>query len=135
MLKHILTSIIQAYSCPHCGAKEISENNIEIVGTAGTTLNIDMCCPACQKHFMAKTEVVNMQGAAMTPELMKKIQNSLASIKQQLGGNIDISEEFRKHQWQESQNKKVIRDEDIVSLQKMINTNKLSAKDLFSENP
>lgn len=59
-LKSMIESLIKGYSCPACSASNISEQHIDIVGAAGNTVNIDMKCPSCEKHYMARMEVVGL---------------------------------------------------------------------------
>ena len=61
MLKNMVENIVATYKCPFCGSQNMNEQHIDIVGAAGNTVNIDMHCPSCDKHFMAKTEVVQME--------------------------------------------------------------------------
>ena len=90
MLKNMVENLVQTYKCPFCGSQNISEKQIDIVGAAGNTVNIDMLCPSCERHFMAKTEVMQMDLGNFSPEKLEQIQQSLAAIKGKLGGNIDV---------------------------------------------
>jgi len=133
MLRHMVDNLISAYTCPFCGSKNISEQNIDIMWAAWNTVNIDMQCPSCNKHFMAKTEVIQMNSWSLNAETLQKLQNSLQAIKSQLWGNLDVTQEISTRQSRGSQS--VIKDETIVSLQKELKTKKeVSIEDLFSDN-
>ena len=81
MLKNMVENLVTSYKCPFCSGTNIGEKNIDIVGAAGNTVNIDMHCPSCNKHFMAKTEVVQMDASHITPEKLGQIQQSLSALK------------------------------------------------------
>ncbi len=81
MLKNMVENLVTSYKCPFCAGKDISEKNIDIVGAAGNTVNIDMHCPSCDKHFMAKTELIQMNAANVTPEKLEQIKQSLSALK------------------------------------------------------
>jgi hypothetical protein len=46
VLKSIFESIMQNFSCPGCESK-ISESSLEIIGAAGSSVNLDIICPSC----------------------------------------------------------------------------------------
>ena len=95
MLKNMVENLVSAYKCPFCGGKNMSEQHIDIVGAAGNTVNIDMHCPSCNKHFMAKTEMVQMDLGSISSEKLAQIQKSLLALKGKLGGNLEIEIEKR----------------------------------------
>ncbi len=125
MLKNMVENLVQGYTCPFCNGKTISEQNIDIVGAAGNTVNIDMHCPSCNKHFMAKTEVIQMEIGNISPEKLSQIQNSLTALKGKLGGNLDIKAELKQ------QDPKIM-DENIMKLRENMKSKDFSANDLFS---
>lgn len=132
MLKNMVDNLISAYACPFCGSKNISEQNIDIIGAAGNTVNIDMECPSCKKHFMAKTEVVQVNSSNINAETLKKLQNSLLALKGKIGWDISIGWWILKNR--EDDVKSALKDEAIVSLQKELKTKKsLKVEDLFLE--
>jgi hypothetical protein len=134
MLKNMVDNLVSQYSCPFCSGKEISEQHIDIVGAAGNTVNIDMHCPACEKHFMVKTEVIQMELWNMDSAKLEQIQQSLMALKGKLGGNIDIepsvgSPKAAKQSQKETQK---IKEENILWLHKELKKDGFSAQDLFS---
>ncbi|MCH8518326.1 hypothetical protein LAT59_00985 [Candidatus Gracilibacteria bacterium] len=132
MLKHMVDNLITAYTCPFCGSKNISEQNIDIIGAAGNTVNIDMECPSCRKHFMAKTEVIQMNAGKLNADALKKLQHSLQAIKEQLGGNLNVEKEMKDFLGKNPESS--LDDEAIVSFQRELKTKKgLKVEDLFSE--
>lgn len=90
MLKNMVENILQNYSCPYCGAKDMDERHIDIMGAAGNTVNIDINCPSCKRHFMAKTEVMQLDMGNISSEKLASIQNALQALKWKLGGNIEV---------------------------------------------
>ena len=132
MLKHMVDNLISAYTCPFCGSKNISEQNIDIMWAAWNTVNIDMQCPSCKKHFMAKTEVIHMDASTANLDTLKKISHTLQALKWELGGNLDVSQELKTRKTRTSWSP--IKDETIVTLQKELKAKKdLSIEDLFSD--
>jgi hypothetical protein len=81
MLKNMVENLLTSYKCPFCSGTNIGEKNIDIIGAAGNTVNIDMHCPSCKKHFMAKTEVVQMDATNLSPDKLNQIQQSLSALK------------------------------------------------------
>lgn len=116
MLKNMVENLVATYKCPFCGATEMSEKDIDIVGAAGNTVNIDMHCPSCKKHFMAKTEVVQMDASALSSDKIAQLQKSLSALKGKLGGNIDIQTDILPGQEIEDS----IKDENILDLRSKI---------------
>lgn len=128
MLKNMVENLVSTYKCPFCGAKEISEKNIDIVWAAGNTVNIDMHCPSCNKHFMAKTEVVQMEIGNLWAEKLSQLQESLMALKGKLGWNIEIET-----QGLENVQKDSIKDENILGLREQMKKQDLNASDLFDD--
>jgi len=124
-LKSMVNSLIKWYSCPSCKTKKIWEQDIDIIGAAGNTVNINMKCPTCFSQFMARVEVVWMDASKfselwawalkMWPESIKNTLNNINGWK-----NIQTSE-------------KEIKDEAIVDLSKNLKSRKLSVEDLFKK--
>lgn len=125
MLKNMVENLLTSYKCPFCSGTNIGEKNIDIVWAAGNTVNIDMHCPTCKKHFMAKTEVVQIDATNLSPEKLWQIQQSLSSLKGKLGWNLDISMDVLK--------KNQIKDESILGLREEMQKKDFNASDLFSE--
>lgn len=89
MLKSLIDSLIQNFRCPNC-QWEVNENNVEIVGAAWSTLNINMHCE-CEKSTFVKAELSHinlwniMQMAWTNPEEFKaNLQDKIESIKQNM---------------------------------------------------
>ncbi len=84
MLKNMVENLVSTYTCPFCSATNISEQYIDIMGAAGNTVNIDMLCPSCKKHFMVKTEVMQIELGSLSTDKLAQIQNSLSALKGKL---------------------------------------------------
>ncbi len=128
MLKNMVENLVQGYKCPFCSGTDISEWNIDIIWAAGNTVNIDMHCPKCKKHFMAKTEVVHMELGNVSADKLGQIQKSLQALKWKLGWNIEIETQLIK--WKGEQK---ILDESIVDLKKWMSAKDFSVEDLLGE--
>jgi len=117
-LKWMLEWIVKTYKCPNCSA-DISENNVDIVWAAWTTVNIDIECAKCQKHSMIKAEMtqINLWEINFSKEWLVWLKNSLEKIKNNLT---------------QAQTRK-IKDEEIINLSKDLKKNNLNISDLFSQ--
>lgn len=116
VFKTLVDVLVKTYKCPNCQA-EINENSIDIVGAAGTTINVDIACPTCKRHSIIKAEATQVNA-----NMMNFWENpSIESIKKSLSSLI-------------AKNKKVenpIKDEDIVNLNKDFKNPELTIEDLF----
>lgn len=126
----MVENIVSSYKCPFCNSTEISEKHIDIVWAAGNTVNIDMQCPSCNKHFMAKTEVMYMEVGNISADKIMKLQQSLLALKWKLGDNIDISSDIESENISDLE---AIKDEDIVDLNTQMRKDNISVEDLFKE--
>nr|MDD3719936.1 hypothetical protein [Candidatus Gracilibacteria bacterium] len=117
-LKGMLESIVKTYKCPSCNSL-INENNVDIVGAAGTTVNIDIECSMCQKHSMIKAEMtqINLGEVNFSKDGITGLKNTLEKIK----NNIQINDANK------------IKDEEIIKLSKDLKKEDLSISDLFSQ--
>ena len=112
-LKWMMDSLVKTFKCPECFA-EVSDNNVDIIGAAWNTINIDIECPKCNRHSMIKSEVLLVD--------LKKInivKEKLEQIKWKLGW-INFNN-----------NKNFINDWEIVNLNQDLKKKNLSVKDLF----
>ncbi|NDK09581.1 hypothetical protein GW846_02280 [Candidatus Gracilibacteria bacterium] len=125
----MVENIVSSYKCPFCGGKNISEKNIDIIGAAGNTVNIDMHCPSCKKHFMAKTEVMHMDLGPVNAQKLEQIQKSLSALKGRLGGNIEIDQSDLEATIKAQQ----IKDEDITKIRNTLQKRYSKVEDLFSD--
>lgn len=128
MLKTLIDSLLSNFRCPNC-QWNVQENNIEIVGAAWTSINLDVVCPACEKHTFVKAEVsqINLGNIVdLNPENLdefkQKLHQKLSSI------NI-TSKEFWGTQNMEAQ----INDKEILELRATLNHEHLNVQDLFDE--
>ena len=130
-LKSMIESLMKGYSCPSCNNNSISEQDIDIVGAAGNTINIDMKCPSCQKHYMARMEVVGIDMSNQSQFSKEGIQN----IKMWMGAFKNAFAKMKNQEVEENISSSVssIKDDEIVNLSKDLKTKKLSAKDLFDQ--
>lgn len=118
-LKWMLESIVKTYKCPACGA-EISENNVDIVWAAWTTVNIDIECAKCQKHSMIKAEMtqINLWEVNLSKDWLVWLKNTLEKIKDNL---------------KQINNPNKIKDEEIINLSKDLKKDNLNISELFSQ--
>lgn len=77
ILKNIIDNLLNSFTCPSCTCA-ISESDIEIVGAAWNTINVNVSCPQCQKNAMIRTEVAhvnldNINPANIPADIQKKI--------------------------------------------------------------
>lgn len=84
ILKNIIENLLWNFSCPTCGS-EVSENDLEVIGAAWNSLNINVACPQCSKNIMVKTEVAHIDlwkiNAGNIPD---EIKNKIKTLKSEL---------------------------------------------------
>lgn len=121
-LKWMIENLIQSYKCPMCQSP-VSETSVDIIGAAGTTINIDIECPACKKHSMIRAEVaqLDVSNISLAKDKINKIQSLLNQIKNPQAWNVN-----GKHIIKET-----INDTEIVNLSKDLKNRKITASDLF----
>lgn len=126
MLKNMVENLTKSYKCPFCSGTTIDEKHIDIIGAAGNTVNIDMHCPSCNKHFMAKTEIMQIELGSLWADKIKGLQKSLAALKWKLGWNLDIQIDT------DTVVEDGIKDENILDLHKQMSGDEIKVEDLFS---
>ena len=109
-LKWMVDSILEWYICPECSVN-VWEENIEIIWTAGTNVNLEVICPKCWKNAIIKGQVLNLDlwKLKMDWEKLKNIQKNTWKLK----------------------NKNSIKKEEISSLSKTLDWENLLISDLF----
>lgn len=119
-LKSMIDSLVATYKCPECW-EWATEDNVDIIGAAGNTINIDLVCGKCDKHSMIKSEVVSLDldKSNISVEQLQVLREHLWS----LGGKLSIPMKENK-----------VSDEEITDLHKKLQESDLSLSDLFSEN-
>lgn len=140
VLKAMMENLVKTYKCPFCNS-EVSENNVDIVWAAGSTLNIWVNCPKCHKNSIVKAEVAQIwSGWEMTPENIEQLKKWLNTLKDKLKaqfpGIVDIwygienISQKNKSNWLWKQ----ILDKDIIELDKKIkNKKEIYIEDLFND--
>ena len=58
-LKWVVSSIIEWYTCPDCKS-QVWEENIDIIWTAWTNINLELVCPKCKKNSIIKGRVLSI---------------------------------------------------------------------------
>jgi len=117
-LKWLVETVVQNYNCPECNAK-VTDENIDVIGAAGNTINIDIECSDCGKHSMVKSEVLTFD--------LAKLPISEGNL-----GNIKMSIDAIK--WKLRQPKaNLIKDEQIVDLNTTLRKKNFNASDLFED--
>ena len=132
-LKWMIDSLVKTYKCPECG-NEVNDNNVDVIGAAGTTINIDVECPSCGKHSMIKSEVMSLDLSKwnMTPDKLQKIKDTLG----QLNGNIkaEFIDGTNKESAEIEKNKNSllsIKDNEIVELNSELKQDELNVLDFL----
>ncbi len=86
ILKTLIDSLIWNFVCPNCNWK-VSENNLEVVWAAWNSINLDVLCPACDKHTFVKAEMsqINLWSVMnLNKENLEGLKNKLNEIKDNL---------------------------------------------------
>lgn len=113
-LQWFIKTIVQNYICPYCN-KHVSEDVIDVVWTAGNTLDLDIECKGCGKHSMIKSEIVSIDinELPVSPEQLSQIKATMKKISAP------------------KKEKKTIKDESIVTLNSELRKKNVSIWDLF----
>lgn len=128
MLKTLLDSLVKNFKCPNCQS-QINENNLEIVGAAWTSINLDVNCPGCQKHTFVKAEVsqINLWNVVdLNPENIDEFKQKL----HQKLSNININ--WWNLEWVKNIQAK-INDKEILELRDVLKDEHIKVEDLLGE--
>ena len=109
-MKGLVEWLVTSYKC-ECGSN-VWEKNIDIVWAAWNTVNFDIICPNCEKHWMVKSQIVMLDS-----NWLNEIQHAVENIKEKL--------------WQDIKTKQ-ISDTEIVNLWKDLNNKQINVSDLFN---
>ncbi len=107
-LKNMIDVITQTYRCPECSGL-VDDSHIEIMWTAGNTINVDIFCSECEKHSIMKAEVSYAWKNIMNKQMIEKIKKEIAIQKE----------------------KKSLKDKDVVDLNNKLNDENMNISDLF----
>jgi predicted RNA-binding Zn-ribbon protein involved in translation (DUF1610 family) len=111
-LKSLVDWLKTNYKCPDCG-ETINESSIDIVWAAWNTVNFDIECPKCHKHWIVKSQLMMVD-----LDWISEIKHSIENIKNKLINDREVEVK--------------ITDNEIISLDKDLKNNKVNASDLFA---
>ncbi|QFR39269.1 hypothetical protein A9Q91_03465 [Candidatus Gracilibacteria bacterium 28_42_T64] len=120
-LKGMIDSLVQTYKCPEC-SHDVQDNNVDVIGAAGSTINIDIECPNCKKHSMIKSEILSMDLTNMnfSSDKIGQIKNVLEGLKGNISGTIIQNGSIES-----------IKDEEIINLNTDLKKRNLDVSDLL----
>lgn len=118
-LKWMIDNLIKSFKCPECSSN-VSEENVEIMWTAWSNINIDIWCPKCEKHSMVRAEVmpIDFKNLNIAKKNLSTIKNNLMWLQNKI---------------EEKKKKDSIKDEEIMELNKSLKKQKLNVKDLLEK--
>ena len=128
-LKWTVEQLIEQYECPECRCG-ISNNDINIIWAAGTSINMEVICPECKLSEFVEAQVFTLDLSKITQKQVKvdllkdKIKN-IQSYKKEITDVGSLLEE--------KINNKKIKDENIVWVNKLLKSKNFSLMDLFWE--
>ena len=128
-LKWTVEQLIEQYECPECSCG-ISDNDINIIWAAGTSINMEVICPECKLSEFVEAQVFTLDLSKITQKQVKvdllkdKIKN-IQSYKKEITDVGSLLEE--------KINNKKIKDENIVWVNKLLKSKNFSLMDLFWE--
>jgi len=79
ILKWIIDATIANFKCKDCGSW-IVEWNINILGSAGNSVNLEVICPNCKTQWVIKAEI-GLVNNAVTPDTLINLKNTIAWMK------------------------------------------------------
>jgi len=127
----MIEGLIKNYNCPACHSTTISESHVDVIGAAGNTVNIDMQCPKCHKHYMARMEVVGLNLSDSEKFSKSSIENLKLNLDSLKNAFQKVAESKETLEMLETEN--TIQDQEIIDLSKSLKNKKLSVDDLLSE--
>ncbi len=107
-LKNMIDTITKTYKCPECTGI-INDSHIEIMWTAGNTINVDIYCPKCEKHSIMKAEVTYVWDNVLNKNMIEKIKKNFAIKKEENS----------------------LKDKDIIDLNNKLKNDNMNISDLF----
>ncbi|MDD5769353.1 MAG: hypothetical protein PHE25_00145 [Candidatus Gracilibacteria bacterium] len=128
MLKTLLDSLVSNFKCPNC-SNTVNDSLIEIVGAAGSSVNLDIFCSNCEKHTFVKAEVsqinlgnlMNFKGENIN-EIKQKLQEKLSGLN------------IKKADFSNTKNIEAkINDKQILELRETLKNENVNVKDFLSE--
>jgi len=132
-LKWMIDSLVKSYKCPECW-NEVNDNNVDVIGAAGTTVNIDIECPSCGKHSMIKSEVMSLDltQSNLTPDKIAMIKDTLWKLNGNMKADLIVeNNEEAERIAKEKKAEKAIKDKEIVKLNTELKQDALNVEDLF----
>ncbi len=127
MLKTLIDSLLTNFRCPNCES-QVGESNIEIVGAAGTSINLDIACGQCSKHTFVKAEVSQMNLSNILDMTNGNIDEFKQRLSQRLSG---IS--MKKTDWIEDK-KAQIKEKQILELREIFKNKNTNVEDFLWQN-
>lgn len=117
-----------------CGSG-VEDTSIDIIGAAGSNINIDIECPKCEKHSMVKAEVaqIDLNMMNINAESIEKLKERLSGLRQWL--EVILKNKRLSHTPASSKNTKetLIKDEEIIDLSKDLKPTHCSVEDLLGD--
>jgi len=128
-VKIMVESLVEIYKCPNCQSN-INEENIDIMGTAGSNINVEIICPKCKSH-----DIIKGQMMAMNIPIQWAVKNNWNDNIEELKAKLA---KFEKYKWRIEELKisknSLIKDSNIIELNKNLKSKNLSISELFKEN-
>jgi len=132
-LKIMVDNLVNTFKCPDCSST-VSEQAVEIMWTAGLNINIDIECPKCQKHSMIRAQMLSLELPIKDIQMKEEEINSKKI--EELQKKLEEIEKFKGHVEDMKSNKEndvLIKDSEIIELNKNLKSNNVSMSELFGE--
>lgn len=114
MMKNLIDSLINNFSCPDCSSK-VTWKNAEIMWAAGSAVNMDLVCPKCGKHTMVRAELSSLWQINWMDKLKEQLEQQL---------NVKLNKASAKKA-------KTINDKNIVDLNNVLKQENINVDDLL----
>ncbi|EKE30122.1 MAG: hypothetical protein ACD_2C00039G0006 [uncultured bacterium (gcode 4)] len=112
ILKSIIEATVMNFRCKECSST-IADGNINMLGMAWNSINMEVNCPNCKTQWIVKAEI-GFMNQNWTPEVLNNLKNTMQNIRE----------------WWEQLNVESIKDSDIMNIRE--NLKKCSSvEDLF----
>jgi hypothetical protein len=108
----------------------VIDNNIEIVWAAGTSVNLDVFCPNCEKHTFVKAEVsqINLWN------IVDLKSENIEELKQKLYDKLTHLNIKNRNIWETKNIEAKINEKEILELREILKNKDINVGDFLGEN-
>jgi len=130
-IKWMIDNLVQTFTCPECNS-QVDDTCVDVMWTAGQNINVDVICKKCSKHTIIRAQILALE---IPMQDIKLKTNNLWQI-EDMQAKLDDIEKFKGHvedMWENKEKGSLIKDSEIVELNKNLKSNNISMEELFKD--